>query len=105
MGLRPSVRLRGHQQNFRKKLTPYLKNDLVFTAPGDPAGTTSYDVNANVVGLSLADFTAPSETIAFYQGHDQKLDFRYGGLSPVCFMDGHVKAVTPEEAKTLRWAP
>jgi len=98
-------RLDFDQQNFRKKLTPYLKNDLVFTAPSDSAGTTSYDVNTNVVGLSLADFTSPSETVAFYMGHDQKLDFRYGGLSPVCFMDGHVEAVSPEEAKNLRWTP
>jgi len=92
-------------QNFREKLKGYTRNESVFTAPGDPAGTTSYDVNANVVGLSLADFTSPSETVAFYLGHDQKLDFRYDGLSAVCFMDGHVKAVSPEQAKNLRWEP
>lgn len=53
----------------------------------------------------MAAFNSPSSIVAFYLGHDQKLDFRFGGLTPVCFMDGHVKDVTPEEAKSLQWKP
>jgi prepilin-type processing-associated H-X9-DG protein len=53
----------------------------------------------------MADIKNVPTLVALYLGRDQKLDFRYGGLSPVCFVDGHVKAVTPEEAKSLRWEP
>lgn len=93
------------QQNFKEKLTPYLKNVSIFTAPGDLPGTSSYDVNLNILGLNLAAFTSPSDTVAFYLGHNQQLDFRYGGHAPVCFMDGHVEAITPDGAKNLRWKP
>jgi len=53
--------------------------------------------------VNAAGIQNPSTLVSIYQGHDQKLDFKYDGHSVVGFMDGHVKAVTPEEAKNLRW--
>jgi len=93
------------QEDFKKRLTPYMKNASIFTAPDDPLGTTSFNINPNIVGLPMSAFTDVDDTVAFYLGKDQKLDFRYDGLSPVCFLDGHVEAVTPEEAKNLQWKP
>lgn len=93
------------QQNFKEKLSPYLKDTSNFVAPGDSPKTVAFAVNPDIIGVKLLDISSPSQTVAFYLGNNQKLDFRYDGLSPVCFMDGHVKAVTPEQAKTLRWKP
>jgi hypothetical protein len=98
-------RLNFDQQNFREKLMPYLKEDTVFTAPGDPAGTVSYQMNPSIAGLNFTDIKDPQTLVAFYLGEDQTLDFKFSGYSVVSFMDGHVKAVTPEEAKQLRWKP
>jgi prepilin-type processing-associated H-X9-DG protein len=93
-------------QNYVQKLMPYvMKRESLFTAKEDAPGTISFQINSNLSGLKTTDIRILAKTVAFYLGHDQKLDFRYGGLSPVCFMDGHVKAVSPEEAKDLRWKP
>jgi hypothetical protein len=92
-------------QNFREKLKMYTRNESFFTAPGDAAGVTSYSLNPSILGEPDIESYDNRNVVAFYLGHDQNLDFRYDGLSPVCFMDGHVKAVTPEEAKNLRWKP
>ena len=94
-----------NQQNLKEKLSPYLKDTVDFVAPGDSPNPVAFAVNPNILGANLLDISSPAQTVAFYLGHDQKLDFRYGNLSPVCFMDGHVKAVTREEAKNLQWKP
>ncbi len=93
------------QLQLKKTLYPYVQSEIIFTAPGDPPGTTSYHINPNVEGLNIKNIKEIHSLVGLYLGNDQKLEFRYGGLSPVLFMDGHVKAVTPEEAKNLRWKP
>jgi hypothetical protein len=111
-------------QQLKENLLPYAEEESLFTAPGDAAGFNSYSMNANIRGLNLQglDTVSPSGAIVFsnrssesvpsphtlvmlYLGHDQKLNFNYGGYSVVCFMDGHVDKVTQEEAKNLRWKP
>lgn len=92
-------------QNYKDGLMPYIKSNILFTAPGDEAGIVSYDINPNLVGINEAEIKNPWTLVAVYQGHDQKLDFKYGENSVVGFADGHVKAVTQEEAKSLRWKP
>ena len=92
-------------QDYMEKLTPYVKNKAVFTAPDENSREISYGVNPNIAGLKLTGSLDYGDIVAFYLGKDQKLDFRYDGLSPVCFLDGHVEAVTPEEAKNLQWKP
>jgi protocatechuate 3,4-dioxygenase beta subunit len=109
-------------EEFRERVLPYADDESLFTAPGDAAGFTSYSINANIKGLNLEgmgmqshfgsniifntsspDIPSPHTLVAIYLGHDQKLDFKYGGYSVVCFMDGHVEKVTREQAKKLRW--
>jgi len=92
-------------QHLKRDLFPYIKSDALFTAPGDVAGTVSYHINPELIGKKIADIKNANSLVALYLGKDQKLDFRYGGKSVVCFADGHVKAVAPEEAKSLRWTP
>jgi len=93
------------QENYVEKLTPYLKNKTIFVAPGTNADATNFTINPNIAGLKLTQDLDYEDTVAFYLGKDQKLDFRYDGLSPVCFLDGHVEAISPEEAKNLEWQP
>ena len=90
---------------LKRDIFPYVKSETLFTAPGDSPGTISYQINPNIVGLNINSIKEAHSLVGLYLGKDQKLDFRYGGLSPVCFMDGHVKAISPEEAKSLRWKP
>jgi prepilin-type processing-associated H-X9-DG protein len=92
-------------QNYKDGLMPYIQSYILFTAPGDVEGTVSYNINPNLFGLYSKAIQDPWTLVSIYQGHDQKLDFKYGGYAVVGFMDGHVKAVTPEEAKDLRWKP
>jgi len=93
------------QQNFKEKLKIYINSPDFFTAPDSPPGTTDFEINPNIAGLRMSTFTDRKDTVAFYLGHDQKLNFRYDGMSAVCFMDGHVEAISPERAKSLRWKP
>jgi prepilin-type processing-associated H-X9-DG protein len=104
-GIDHDGRMDFNQQNLKEKLSPYLKDTSNFVVPGDSPEPVTFAVNPNIVGVNLANISSPSQTVAFYLGHDQKLDFRYDGLSPVCFADGHVKAVSREDAKDLRWKP
>jgi len=92
-------------QNYKYELMPYLKSNILFTAPGDVVGTVSYDINSNLAGANDLTIKNPHTLVALYQGHDQKLDFKYGDNSVVGFADGHVEAVTREQAKSLRWKP
>jgi hypothetical protein len=43
--------------------------------------------------------------VMFYEGRDQKPVFRYDGKAAICFADGKVALVSPDEAKTLIWNP
>jgi protocatechuate 3,4-dioxygenase beta subunit len=111
-------------QQFKEKVLPYADNESLFIAPGYTANSTSYSMNANIKGLNLQGFEtisqsgslifsnrssesvpSPHTLILLYLGHDQKLDFKYGGYSVVYFMDGHTEKVTPAQAKMLRWKP
>jgi prepilin-type processing-associated H-X9-DG protein len=89
--------------NWQKKIASYVKDTTAFTCPEDKAGSTSYSLNANIVGKVLTYLEDPSRTVLVYEGKDGKLIFRHGGKAMVGFADGHVTAVTPETAKNLLW--
>ncbi|MEO6908235.1 MAG: hypothetical protein ABI210_10125 [Abditibacteriaceae bacterium] len=97
--------IKGKLMIYLKALMPHRQNDDFFTAPGDTAGTMSYSLNPNLIGINDEDIKNPSTVVVIYQGQNQKLDYKYGNYSVVGFADGHVKWVTPEEAKGLRWKP
>lgn len=83
-------------------LLPYLKAKDSFTVPGTGE---QFSFNERLCGRWLGDLHEPAQIVLFYDGHDEKLTFRNNGRAAVCFADGHVKLITPETAKTLRWAP
>ncbi len=86
-------------------ILPYLRDERVFRCPSVAADGHAYSFNAALEGAAVSNIPAPAETVLFYEGKDGKLDFRHGGSANVAFIDGHVKAVSAAEAKTLRWEP
>lgn len=83
-------------------IDPYLKNDEAFKLPGL---NERFSFNARLSGRRRNEIADESRTVLFYEGIDEALTFRYHGRAAVSFVDGHVALVSPEEAKTLRWAP
>jgi prepilin-type processing-associated H-X9-DG protein len=91
--------------SFQKFLDPYVPNRAVFRCPGDRKGAESYAFNANLVGVLYGSIKDPSTVVAIYEGRGGKLRFKHEGKAGVAFADGHVKMISEEEAKTLRWEP
>ena len=91
-------------QNFKAKLLPHAGTMQVFRCPSIKSGE-SYSFNGNLANRSLSAVANPSRTVMFYEGRNGQLDFRHLGLCNVAFVDGHVKAISRSEAKTLRWKP
>lgn len=91
--------------NWQKKISEYVKMDQIFTCPLDPPGTTSYSINANLIGKSATSIEQPALTVLVYEGKGGQLNFRHAGRATVAFADGHAKQITKEEAKNLRWKP
>lgn len=92
-------------ETVKSKIQPYIRNEALWTAPGDAAGTISYSLNPQIKNVNEAEILFLAETVLFYLGRDGKPDFRYGGRTVVGFADGHVELLTEEETKKLRWKP
>jgi prepilin-type processing-associated H-X9-DG protein len=91
--------------SFQKFLDPYLPNRNVFRCPSDRSGAESYAFNANLVGILYTSINNPTTLVAIYEGRGGKLHFKHDGKAGVVFADGHVKMVSEDEAKALRWEP
>ena len=101
---------------LEEAISPYLKDESVFFVPNS---YERYAFNANLSGRYIdmmngvafppptpTSFVAqPEKVILFYEGRDEKLNFRYDGRAAVSFTDGHVALISPDEAKNLRWLP
>lgn len=70
-----------------------------------PQAYESYAFNTNLNGAELKDIKAPADTVLLYEGREGKLSFRHDGKANVAFVDGHVMAITAEDAKELIWNP
>jgi prepilin-type processing-associated H-X9-DG protein len=90
---------------YKAKLMPYIKNEKVFHCPSDKSGAVSYSFNENLQGVSLAAIQHPTETVMIYEGRNGKLVFRHEGKAAAGFVDGHVKTISEQAAKNLRWKP
>ena len=91
--------------SYKAAIQPYVKNESIFHCPSDEKGPVAYSFNAQLQGKRMAAVRKPSLTVLLYEGKKGVLNFRHNGRAMVAFADGHVKPVTPAEARTLRWAP
>ena len=83
-------------------LSPYVTNDLSFQVPDT---NEIYTFNGNLTGVNVQATQRDAQIVLFYEGQNEKPIFRYDGKAAICFADGHVALVTPDEAKSLIWKP
>jgi hypothetical protein len=90
--------------NARKALGPILKNDQIWQDPATKK-TMTVSFNPNLLNKRLSEIQAPAETVLASWGPKDALIFDDSGRTVIAFTDGHVKLMTKEQAKTLRWKP
>ncbi len=83
-------------------VTPYVLNPRILQIPDT---NEIYSFNSNLSGKNLADVKEVYQTVLFYEGQNEKPIFRYDGKAAICFADGHVALVSPNEAQKLIWKP
>lgn len=83
-------------------LSPYITSPVLFQVPDT---NEIYTFNGNLSGLNIHQVPSSEKTVLFYEGQNETPIFRYDGKAAICFADGHVALVTPEEAKNLIWKP
>ncbi len=93
-------KLPASQSEFRTALTPYLRSIDQFHCPLDAKGAISYSMNANLYQRKMAEIHSPAETVLMYEGTGGLVEYRHGRMACVCFADGHVKMMTPEQMKS-----
>jgi prepilin-type processing-associated H-X9-DG protein len=88
------------QAKLKDSLYPYSKsNNIWLDADKKPMDVR---INPNILGKPMSSFTNPATTVMLSIGPKEKLVF-VEGRTPIAYLDGHVKYVTPEGAKTLNW--
>jgi prepilin-type processing-associated H-X9-DG protein len=94
---------------FEQALLPYIgvmadgqKETRTFFVP---ATSEKYAFNARLSNKNLTQLNEVAQTVMFYEGYTEELEFRYDGKAAVCFTDGHVALIDAEQAKSLRWDP
>jgi len=87
-------------QFWREAIFPYTRNEKIYLQPDNKQ---PYTFNYFLSGKTLGAIPTPENTVLFYEGENEKLNFRENGISTVCFMDGHISQVNAEQAKTLIW--
>ena len=93
---------------YREALAHYIRQLTVFQTPElflVPNTNEIYTFNGNISGLNTDEVKAPAQTVLFYEGQNETPIFRYDGKAAICFADGHVALVSPNEAKNLIWKP
>ena len=90
---------------FADYLRPYFRDKDILVCPAHPDEAIGYSFNAKLQNVTLAQIQDPAKTVLFYEGQNEKLEFRHGTRTAVAFADGHVSLVSAEDAKNLRWTP
>ncbi len=90
------------QGDFVTKLNTFARDESIFF---DPKTNSVFGLNSQLANIELSKIQSPAETVLFYTGANGVLDFDYNGQAVIAFVDGHVKSVTREYAKNLRWKP
>lgn len=90
---------------LRRSLLPYLPTlDVMLRYPEDQNAKISF--NTRLTDLPIDKVRDTRRTVMLYEGENGKLDFRHNGRAIVLFVDGHVRYVNAESAKTLlQWSP
>jgi prepilin-type processing-associated H-X9-DG protein len=66
---------------------------------------TAFVFNTALYGKLTTKVKAPDKTVLWSYGPREHLSYAFQGKALIAFADGHVKLVTKEEVKKLRWNP
>ena len=91
-------------ETAKKALHPYLKDDNLWSYPGNTSGEPAYAFNKNLTNLKLDNIKRPNKVVLFYQGSAGRLKF-INGKAAVAFANGDTKNITPDQEKDLIWKP
>lgn len=100
--------------NWMDKITPYIKNDVVFHCPEASRRNNSiygYAFNSQNSGMALEKFSTPNATIMLYDSTNLSQHAtdalstlpnpeRHGGKNVVGYLDGHVRPLSLMEMNT-----
>lgn len=90
---------------FADYLRPYFRDKDILVCPAHPDEAIGYSFNAKLQNVTADQIQDPAKTVLFYEGQNEKLNFRHGTRTAVAFADGHVSLVSAEDAENLRWNP
>lgn len=81
-------------------LQAYLKHDTIWLVPGT---NEKFLFNNRLSGKTFEQIAEPARTILFYEGKDEKPNFRNDGKTFVCLADGRVELADAERFKSFAW--
>lgn len=94
------------KKTWKKDVMPYLKNASILQPPKqENSPATEYLMNAALMGKSMQKLKFPALTVLAYEARGGQVTYNHSGKAAVAFADGHVKLITPEEMKKVRWTP
>lgn len=84
----------------------YVEEDSLFTIPDTK--DEKWHFNDNLSGKIRAELAEPARTVLFYDGEapqSDKVHFRFGDKTLICFADGRSRALTKDELQDVIWKP
>ncbi len=99
-------------EDWVEAIYPYCKNRAMYVCPGQPDKKVAYALNEAIAGVPMAEVKSPAQAVLLFEA-DLPDDAPFGGADAVPepprhgdrivvgFVDGHVKAVSPDELREL----
>jgi hypothetical protein len=92
-------------RRFKSDIMRYVSDKKIFTAPGAPKGSMSYFFDPRLSGMDTVKLRDVSATAMILQGTPAKTVYPYQGRTPVGFVDGSVRMLSPDGVLQARRFP
>ena len=89
-----------NQASFKAKLNPYIRNDKIWLGPDGKM--LDIRLNPFLVGKNSTSIAEPARCVLLTLGPKSKLVYDTD-VTPIAFVDGHVKLLKKEAIPTLKW--
>ena len=91
------------QSEVKKAIAPYVtKGEDLWKCAGVDGPAFSF--NVKLAGHAFSEMDNPATFILLYEGKMGTVEYRHEGRAWICFGDGHVKLVGPDEIGKYLWA-
>lgn len=91
-------------KDWKWALARYRPNDEVLGFTND-GKRYDYAFNENLYKVSRKKVKKASETVLFYVGKPDQLNYMLDGSTVVVYVDGHARVISKEQSKKLIWTP